>query len=112
MRAYKRVYPKYNPIEVVDTSYQADSIEVKLEKLITNKEPIGKDVPLRFTERSQGILPEYDIRSDRFDIAQTAIEKVHKSNIAKRDAKPKMDIIEGDIDNDGKPKSTQANNAV
>ena len=112
MGAYKRVYPKYNPIEVESTSYHADSIEVKLEKLITNKEPIGKDVPLRYTERSQGILPEFDIRSDRFDIAQTAMEKVHKSNIAKRDAKPKMDIIEGGKENDGEPKPIQANDVV
>ena len=112
MKPYKRYYPQYKKIIKDSNIYNADPLEVKIEKLITSKEPIGKDVPLRYTERKQGILPEYDIRSDRFDIAQTAMEKIHKSNIAKRDAKPKMEVIEGGKEKSGEPTSTQANDAV
>lgn len=84
IKAYKQVYPSFEPIQAMIDIYQADFLEQKIEKLISNKEPIGKDVPLRYTERKEGIVKDYDIRTDRFEVARDAMEKVHKTNIAKR----------------------------
>ena len=37
------------------------------------------------TERKEGVIPAYDVRTDRFEIAIEAMGKVVKSNVAKRE---------------------------
>jgi len=39
----------------------------------------------------------YNIKTDRFEIAVEAMDKVAKSNIAKRDNQPKMEIVKDDV---------------
>ena len=66
--------------------YEGDTIEVKVAKLLDSKTPIGDNAPLNYSERKDGVLPETDIRTDRFDIAQEAMDKAAKSTRAKREA--------------------------
>ena len=72
----------------VNNSYEGETIETKIVRIVTQNEPIKDGAPLIFTERKQGVLPEYDIRTDRFEIAIDAMDKITKSNLAKRDKKP------------------------
>lgn len=72
----------------VNTSYEAEPLEDQLEKLTTQQQPIEATSPIIYTERKEGVKPEYDIRTDRWEIAQEAMEKVHKTDIAKRDNIP------------------------
>ena len=53
--------------------YEGNSIEGKCAKLIENNEPITDGAPIIYTERKDGILPAYDIRTDRWEIAQATI---------------------------------------
>ena len=48
-----------------------------------NKEPITDGAPMIYTEKEQAVLPEYDIRTDKWEIAQNAMDVVHATNIAK-----------------------------
>lgn len=82
----KRVELKNNSSLRVNKSYQGESLEDKLERIIQQKEPIKDGAPLVFTERKMGVLPEYNIRTDRFVIAIDAMNAVQKSTIAKREA--------------------------
>ena len=61
------------------------SIERKVEKITESKEPITDGAPLIYTERKEGVIPAYDVRTDRFEIAMDAMGKVVKSNVAKRE---------------------------
>ena len=61
------------------------SIERKVEKITESKEPITDGAPQIYTERKEGVIPAYDVRTDRFEIAVEAMGKVVKSNIAKRE---------------------------
>lgn len=64
---------------------EADSIEQKLRKALEGKEPLKLDTAnLAYTERKDGALPQYDIRTDRWEIALQASDKVNKTNTAKR----------------------------
>lgn len=63
---------------------KAESIEEKVKRVTTSNEPIKDGAPLIYTERKQGVLPQYDIRTDRFEIALQAMDKVTRSIIAKR----------------------------
>lgn len=71
----------------INESYDGESIEEKIEKMLANNEPLESISPMIYTERKDGVLPEYDIRTDRFEIAREAMTKVSGAEIAKRDAK-------------------------
>lgn len=70
----------------VNKSYEGESIEKKMARVTETKEPIEATSPQMYTERSQGVLPETDIRTDRWEIAREAMDKVNKATIAKRTA--------------------------
>lgn len=64
---------------------EAESIEEKMRRVTANKEPIDATAPLIYTEEKEGVLAGYDIRTDRFEIALEAQDKINASNAAKRD---------------------------
>ena len=68
---------------VVKNTYEGETIENKMERITTLKEPIKDGSPLIYTERKNGVEPQYDIRTDRFDIAIDAMDKVSASHVAK-----------------------------
>lgn len=82
-------------------SVEGETIEQKCERIISTNEPITDGAPIVYTERKDGVLAQYDIRTDRFDLACEAMDKGSKSNAAKR-----MEAIKN-RDNVGKPESTQ-----
>lgn len=85
----KRELYKESLIDVNDT-YEAESIEEKVFKMVNNKEPIGNDVTPMYTERKDGVQPQFNVRTDRFDIAIEAMDKVTASAIAKREERQKV----------------------
>ena len=56
-------------------SREGETIEAKVRRIMNNNEPISDQAPLIYTERKDGINPDYDIRSDRFDYALDAMSK-------------------------------------
>lgn len=70
-----------------DTSnlFEGESIEREIERLTTEKTPIESVSPQIFTEAKDGVLPEYDIRTDRWDVAMEAMDSVAASYRAKRE---------------------------
>lgn len=67
---------------------EGETIETKVARITQNKEPITDSAPIIFTEKKDGVLPAYNIRTDRFDIALEAMDKIGKSK-AKRENAPK-----------------------
>lgn len=75
-------------IEVND-SVVGETIEMKMERVVNNNEPITDGAPIVYTERKDGVKPEYDIRTDRFEIAVEAMDKVEKTYKAQREERMK-----------------------
>lgn len=90
-------------------SYEGESLPIKIQRLVKNKEPLDGTVPLTYTERKEGVRPEMNIRTDRWEIAAEAMDKVTKSNLAKRDNKGKAPIV--GIDELQKPTGTDEGKA-
>lgn len=80
---------------VVNKSYEGETIEQKINRIVNNKEPIKDGAPIIYTERKDGINPAYDIRTDRFEIAVDAMDKVSKSKIATRENNIGQKAMEG-----------------
>lgn len=72
------------------TTYEGETIETKVNRIVNNGEPITDGAPIIYTERKNGVLPEYDIRTDRWDIAIDAMDKVNMDRFAKRENKANM----------------------
>lgn len=68
-------------IDNPNLTYQAEPREVKLRKIINGESNDMEDgvFPTVYTEKKDGVLPEYDIRTDRFEVAIDAIDKINKS---------------------------------
>lgn len=64
-----------------DLTYQAEPREVKLRKIISGESNNMEDgvFPTVYTEKKDGVLPEFDIRTDRFEVAIDAIDKINQS---------------------------------
>ncbi len=90
---------------------EGETIEQKMERILDNKEPITDGAPEIFTERKDGVVASYNIRTDRWEIAAEAMDSVSKSIQAKRDNVAdighKNEVSEAI---DGGAESTQGNN--
>ncbi len=82
------------------------TIEEVINKALSENEPIGDAVPLIYTDRKDGVRPEYDIRTDRFEMAMKAMDKVAQDITARRAEKMKPKPKEGEGG------STEINNSV
>lgn len=71
-------------------TYQAEPREVKLRKIINGESNDMEDgvFPTIYTEKKDGVQPEFDIRTDRFEVAIDAIDKINQS-VANQVAKNK-----------------------
>lgn len=68
---------------------EGQTIEHKIQKIMVNKEPIKDGAPIIFTERKEGVIAAYNIRTDRWEVATEAMDLVTKSKIAKTESKTK-----------------------
>ena len=69
---------------------EGEPIELKIERIMSNKEPISDGAPAIYTERKDGIKAAYNIRTDRWEIAAEAMDVVSKTTQARRDHKAKL----------------------
>lgn len=77
--------PKFFP-KPPKTNYEfqdGESIERKVRRITENNEPITDGAPIIYTNREDGVLPAYNIRTDRWEIAQQAMDAVNQANLAK-----------------------------
>lgn len=88
----------------VNEAYEGVTIELKVNAIVNNKEPIKDNSPVMYLERSEGVPPGTDIRTDRWDVALDAMNAVSKDTRAKRANKAK--VIEMDKDQ-GKSETSQ-----
>lgn len=73
---------------------EGEPIEHKIERVVSNKEPIKDGAPLIYTERKEGIRRSTNIRTDRFEVAIEATDKIARSYQARREERglnPKKD---------------------
>lgn len=68
-------------IDNPNLTYKAEPREVKLRKIINGEANNMDDgvFPTIYTEKKDGVQPEFDIRTDRFEVAIDAIDKINQS---------------------------------
>lgn len=68
-------------IDNPNLTYEAEPREVKLRKIINGEANNMEDgvFPTIYTEKKDGVQPEFDIRTDRFEVAIDAMDKINQS---------------------------------
>lgn len=59
-------------------------MEEFLRKALNGNEPVQATAKMTYNDRKDGVLPQHDIRTDRFDLAMMATDKIHASQAAAR----------------------------
>lgn len=72
-----------------EDSFIGESIEEKVRKVTADNTSIEAISPMIYTDRKDGVRPEYNIRTDKWDIAQQAMNTIAIGTREKR--KDKMD---------------------
>lgn len=62
-----------------NNGYEGESIEEKVARITENNEPITDGVSIIYTKRKDGVQPQYDIRTDIWDLAQEKMSIVAES---------------------------------
>lgn len=114
MGMYNKNKPQETTIEL-NEAVIGESLETKIERILENGEGVTEAVPIIHTPRAEGVLPEYNVRTDRFDVALEGTDYIQKSNTAKAEEKAEAqrkareEALNPDKkgDNNGKPESTQ-----
>ena len=73
---------------VVNQSMEGETIEAKVRRIVEQKEAISDGAPQIFTDRADGVLPETNIRTDRWELATEMTDIVTKQKIANREGAP------------------------
>lgn len=87
---------------------EGERIETKVARITKNGEAIGEGAKLVYLDRNEGVKAGYDIRTDRFEVAIEAHDKIEKSYKAKREKGAQMRVEKGG--DDGKPVSNSGDN--
>lgn len=71
----KRIYGNKSDLTTSE-SFIGESLEEKIRRQVSTKAPIENISPMLYTERKDGVKPEYDIRTDRWELAQKTMNGV------------------------------------
>lgn len=100
MRSYKPIKMARTSI-ISNDSVEGETIEKKFQRILNNKEKITDGAPLIYTERKQGILAAHNIRTDRWEIALEATEKIQRSLQARREERANLNVVKDENPDSG-----------
>lgn len=65
--------------------YEGENIAEKMDRIINTDEPVPDDPNIKriYTKRKDGVIPELDIRTDKWDIALSAADAKNRNKIAR-----------------------------
>jgi hypothetical protein len=80
----KHIYQdrKIPGIKKID-AYEGELIETKVKRITVNNEPIKDGAPLVYTEKKDGVLPQFNIRTDKWDLVLEKMEAGNKQKLLK-----------------------------
>lgn len=62
---------------------EGETLEEKVRRILDENEPIKDGAPIIYTEKKDGVRPEFNIRADKWDIAIQAMDKVSNYEASK-----------------------------
>ena len=92
--SYRVLRPTRSNVKSCDTIVDGESIEQKVARVQEVGEPIKDGAPEIYTERKEGVVSAYNIRTDRWEIATEAMDSISRGRIARRDNAPDTKVVD------------------
>lgn len=74
----KRNLKRYNPFKEFEIEYEeGENILTKVRRVLDENEPLTDGAPLIYTPKEDGVKPEFDIRTDKWQVAIDAMDRVN-----------------------------------
>lgn len=113
----KKGLTRYNPFKEFPTKYEVgENILTKVRRILDENEPLTDGAPLIYTPKEDGVKPEYDIRTDKWQIAIDAMDRVNAyklSDYTKNGRNPEMkEETKGDETTTDKTTNVKDNSAA
>lgn len=77
------IHDKYTFEEFKLEHLEGEPIEDKIRRILDENEPITDGAPVIYTDKKDGVRPEFNIRADKWDIAIQAMDKVSNYEASK-----------------------------
>ena len=69
---------RFNPFKEFETKYEeGENIITKTRRILDENEPLTDGAPLIYTPKEDGVRPEHDIRTDKWQVAINAMDRVN-----------------------------------
>lgn len=77
--------PKFKKMKGIEPiiPYEGETIETKVRRITENKEPIKDAAPLVYTKKADGVLPQFNIRTDKWELVQSKMEPANIQKMLK-----------------------------
>lgn len=72
----------------VNNSFRGKWLAEEINKMMENNEPISSTIQTEYTRPEDGVLPQHDIRTDKFDLIQSSMDKATKAAELRKTAAP------------------------
>lgn len=96
----KRNLKRYNPFKEFEIiCEEGENIVTKVRRILDENEPLTDGAPLIFTKKEDGVRPEFDIRTDKWQVAINAMDRVNAyklTDYTKNGRNPEMKEEAGD----------------
>lgn len=90
MKKIKMIYPEKTMAGI--KLYEGESIERYCERAQCTQQPIENTSPIIFTAREDGVAPEHNIRTDKWDRAESTMNELATSRRKTREQRTKQDV--------------------
>lgn len=81
---------------ITNNSLEGELLQDKIMRITTMNEPITDGAPELYFERKHGVIPETNIRTDKWDRAIEMTDVASRTHVAKRQEALKIDIKTGE----------------
>lgn len=84
-----------------------EELITKVRRILDENEPLTDGAPLIYTPKEKGVIPEYNIRTDKWEISMAAMDRVSEYKLSEYMKKTEMPKEE----KNNKPGGTEPNEA-
>ena len=80
----KRINISHKGLITVNKTVEGEMLESMIKRAVTEMTPIEENAPIIYTPRKEGVKAEYNIRTDRMDIALEAATAYNENYYGQR----------------------------
>lgn len=64
------------------TDEEGELLITKIQRILDENEPLTDGAPLIYTPKDKGVIPEYNIRTDKWEIAMNAMDRISEYKLS------------------------------